>query len=118
MLPYYSEDTSGGRSHFNLYTSEDIYPQPASSSLVICKLLKVVRGSVQWESLPWSRKHNNHENKQWEISLWMWQKSDGLRDLVEPNTWHMKNDPGKYQVSRSKNTLCASEKGLKMMALG
>lgn len=25
LLP--SEDTSGGRSHFNLYTSEDIYPQ-------------------------------------------------------------------------------------------
>lgn len=39
---------------------------------------------------------NNHENKRWEISLWIWKKSDGLRDLAEPNTWHMKNDPGKY----------------------
>lgn len=57
--------------------------------------------------------HSNHESTQWAISLWMWQKSHGMRELDELNSWHMTNDTGKYQVSRNKNTLRASHKRVK-----
>lgn len=34
-------------------------------------------------------------------------------ERTEPNSWHMTNDTGKYQVPRNKNTLHASNKRVK-----